>query len=333
MNGRGGRKPRSISIKVRNLSQIISRPDELMPFVGHDPSDRCQAQEGASQRVETDAGSSCKCAQISACSFLWVFSGGGMMLASKQSRFIAFVKQHVAVAPLLPAVRITNVVGFDKIVEVRELVLSEEKLLYFFYGKPSYKIPKKYSVPTKLMGDAAVCFVFDLLSLPELHKVFAFDTGAYYGERYDKYLPNGLQIADFELPAEHQTLLQLVTAFFGDNRNYYNGVAKNDLAIPALDTASEVYAAIIRSSVSEDFDERSCTCELQFDKPISLSTAKLITIIMPGLAYDDPEVKRIVNVELRIKPLVYRFKKAKPEERTEVIYEKLGEYYESCQLF
>jgi hypothetical protein len=163
--------------------------------------------------------------------------------------------------------------------------------------------------------------------------MFAFDTGAYFGERYDNYLPNGLLIADFELPAEHEMLLQLVTAFFGNDRNYYDGVAKDSLSIPALDRASEVYANIIRSSVSEDFDERACTCELQFDEPISLTKSNLITIIMPGVLYDDPEVRRIVSVELEILPVVYRFKRAKPEERTEVIYQKLGEFYEIGQNY
>ena len=252
-------------------------------------------------------------------------------MAETQTRFARFVGRHEAAQPLLPAVRITNVVGFGKALDCRTLKLNDEGLLYFFYGKPSFKISKKHSIPTKILGDAAVCFVLDLSSLPEIHRAFALDTGAYHGKRYDNYLPNGLLLADFELPVGAQSLQQLVRAFFGDNERYYSGHAKADLTLDALDHASEVYANIIRSAVSSGLDERACSCELQFNQPIELLRECLITIIMPGLLYDDPEVKKFVT-EVGIIPILYRFKRASPDERTEVVYEKLGDFYEQRKL-
>jgi hypothetical protein len=252
------------------------------------------------------------------------------MLTKSPNRFAAFIKRHPADQPKLPAVRTTNVVGFGKILDARELRPNEEGLLYFFYGKPSFKIPKRHSVPTRILGDAAVCFVFDLTTLPEIHRIFALDTGAYHGKRYDNYLPNGVLLSDFELPIHPETLQQLVSAFFGSNVNYYEGVAKESLKLDALDRASEVYANIVRSAVSE-LDERACTCELQFKQSILLSTARLVTVIIPSRLWDEAEVKTFFH-DLGVKPILYRFRRAKPEERTEVIYEKLGEYYESCQV-
>lgn len=248
-----------------------------------------------------------------------------------RDRFVKFIRAYSPASPLLPAVQITNVDAFGKIASTGVMNLNESGKLYFFYGKPSYRLPKASSMPTKVLGDAAVCFVFDLSTLPDLHKVYSFDTGGFFAQRYDDYLPTGVAMADFELAPEHQILAQTVAAFFGSNRNYYAGTVKAGLTIPALDRASEVYAGLIRSSVSEHFDERVCTCELQFDRSISVPNVSLLTIVLPDVLYDDLEVQEIL-ARWRIKPVLYKFKRSRPDERTEVIYDKLGDFYQATKM-
>jgi hypothetical protein len=249
-----------------------------------------------------------------------------LMATQNSTRLAKFLGQHTLEAKLLPVVRTATVNAFDAVMDHRLLILNQDNLLHFFYGKPSYKLSNNSDMPSRFLNDAGVCFVFDLKSLPPLHGLFALDTGAFRDKRYDNFLPNGVVLADFELPLEHESLPRLVAAFFGSNENYYEGIARDGLKISPLDRASEAYANIIRSSVIDHLDERACTAEIQLNVPVDIARAKLLTVVLPGRLYEDPEVKNFIDIDLKIRPILYRFRRAKPQERTEVIYQKLGEY-------
>jgi hypothetical protein len=253
------------------------------------------------------------------------------------ARFAQFIENHKATLPILPAVHSTNVNNFGKIIDAGILTLStcpcyNEDILYCFYGKPAYKITRAVEAATRLLGDATVSFVFDLSSLPTPHRSFALDTGASFGHRYDEYLPNGVLMEDFALPVATGSISKFVTAFFGDNKNYFVGRARRDISPAALDRVSESYEAIIQAAVSLNFDDRACTCELQFTEPISMHSARLMTIVVPDRLYDDVEVRKKIKV-LGVKPIIYRFRFATPGERTGVIMEKLGDFYQSRGFF
>lgn len=255
----------------------------------------------------------------------------------RNARFVDFIEGHAPATPVLPLVHTTNVVAFDQIMKSDEISLSfckyyRKDLSYFFYAKPTYKLRRGESLATRLLGDAAICFVLDAHTMPEPLRTFALDTGASFGGRYDDLLPNGVGIEDFELPPTVRACAQLVTAFYGDNRSYYDGIMKSALPTSALDRVSEVISSIGKSVASQAFDERACSCEIQFDVAISLKTCKIETIVMPAVLYSEPEVSEIVSNKWKTKPVVYRFKRSTPEERTEVIFENLGRYYEHEKL-
>ncbi|TCU33145.1 hypothetical protein EV129_117142 [Rhizobium azibense] len=260
----------------------------------------------------------------------------GAQLMANNQRFLNFLDRHQGAAPIMPAVHTTSVTRLGEIINNDEIKLTEcrfykKDLSYFFYGKPAYKLGNHSGAASKQLGDAGVCFVFDLGTLPTIYKSFALDTGACFGKRYDEYLPMGVGIDDFGLPADQAYLAKVVAAFYGGNRSYFVGDGRHDVAPPGLDVASQAYADIARSVVSLQFDDRACTCEIQLDQPVALANARLLTVVMPDKAFDDPEVK-IALGRWDVRPVLYRMKRARPGERTEVIHEKLGDFYELSGL-
>jgi hypothetical protein len=254
------------------------------------------------------------------------------MVTHNATRLATFLSKHRADIRFLPAVRIVTVNAFDHAMGNGFLALNEEGLLHFFYGKPSYKLSNNGKMPNRFIGDAGVCFVFDLTKLPAPSGLFALDTGAFKNKRYDNFLSNGVVLEDFRLPLEYDSLPRLVDAFFGDNEAYYDGNVKANLKVPPMDLASGVYANLISSAVIDQLDERACTAEIQIDEVVEIGGAKLVTAILPGMLYDDPEVRQFFD-RLKLKPILYRFRRAKPEERTEVIYQKLGEFLDAKGYF
>jgi hypothetical protein len=237
---------------------------------------------------------------------------------------------------MLPAVHVTSVTAFGSVLEEGVLNLHQckfykEDLCYFFYGKPAYRIRSGGDAATRILGNAAVCFLFDLSLMPRVHRAFAFDTGAYFGERYDDFLPDGMKMDDFGLPSDCKWLGRLVSTFFGKNEDYYRGEPKPRIAPPALDRASEVYKSVIQCATSAVFDDRACTCEIQFNEPISLEGNGLLAVVIPDQLFDDPEVRGAFE-KWKIKPILYRMHRARSEERSEVIYQKIWDLYEDTGL-
>lgn len=247
-------------------------------------------------------------------------------------RFKKFLGSADRTNPILPAVHTTTVTSFGQILDSGVISLTEckyyhEDLLYFFYGKPAYKISSKNDPPTKIVGDAAVTFVFAINKLPEIHRSFAFDTGACFGSRYDELLPVGVCVEDFELDGDPVTFAQFVATFFGKNRDYYVGEPRVKPFPSPLDVVSNAVRDITSSVSSNGFDERACTCEIQFKNEVQIHASEVITVILPDILFDDAEV-RIALKKWNVKPILYRMKRAIPSERTEVIAERLGDFYE-----
>ncbi len=136
---------------------------------------------------------------------------------------------------------------------------------------------------------------------------------------------------DFRLPNDCEWPAKLVAAFFGKNNNYFVGQPKKDVNLSALDRASEIYRSMMQTVVSVNFDDRACTCELQFNTSISIETARLLTIVMPDRLCEEPEVKEKLKL-WNVMPLPYRMRRSTPGGWTEVIIERLGDYYKANGL-
>ena len=250
--------------------------------------------------------------------------------------FREFVRGHKPALPIMPAVHIARGVKINEIFATNKLRLNlaknyNEELVYLFYGKSSYRLKSDANSVSLLIGDAAVCFVLNVNKLPDAHRVFALDTGASFRNRYDGYFSGGgVSIDDFKLDSSDNSAAKLVSAFFGNNKNYFGGNAKPNIRIAGLDIISDVYRVIATAGVSGSFDERARTCELQYGVDIEINNNSLYTIIMPDRLSGDNRCK--AKDEWGVSPITYMFRGGKPGDRTEIVFEKLGEYYAQKSL-
>ena len=252
-------------------------------------------------------------------------------MISANSIFRQFIENHEPAMPLLPAVHTTWGAKVITILATNRLMLKpcdnyKMDLVYLFYGKPVYKLVRDGNPTTIVRSDAAVCFVLNTDKLPKAHRIFALDTGAWFKNRYNEFLGGQLSINDFEMETDCNSAAKLVTAFFGQNQEYVLGRSKSEITIRGLDVVSDTYKAIASAAASGNFDERACTCELQYAVELELDEASVRTVIMPDIFSGDELVQNTLD-EWNIKPITYEWVRAKPEERTIEIYAKLREYY------
>jgi hypothetical protein len=111
-------------------------------------------------------------------------------------------------------------------------------------------------------------------------------------------------------------------------RKYVNGDVESDIRISGVDVVSDAYRGILTAPVSNSFDERACTCELQYDAELEINRESVHSIVIPDRMYGEKPVQAKMK-EWGVMPIIYRFRRAKPEDRTEVIFEKLGDYYKT----
>jgi hypothetical protein len=94
---------------------------------------------------------------------------------------------------------------------------------------------------------------------------------------------------------------------------------------------SDAYKAIATTVVSTEFDERACTCELQYAVEIELNKDSVRCIVMPHIMGGERWVQEKMS-EWGVQPILYRFVRAESGERTAVIFEKLIAYYKTNGL-
>jgi hypothetical protein len=257
--------------------------------------------------------------------------------------FSQFVDFHAPAAQQLPAIHITPVSHFAGILSTRKLEVTPckfvgKRICYYFYGKPSYEvIPRSHvksqpPVKSKRLADAAVCICLKLGAISaHLEAIHAFDTGGYFKNRYDKYLARGLTIADFKLGNDLSKPAKYVTAFFDDNKGYYEGNIKNGINVRPLDVVSQTIIDMVDARLSPDFDERVASVELQVNQAIDLVAGIVDAIVAPSTLRYDPRFTDACS-DWGVPPIYYRFKRATPQSRTDVIYERLGQDLEARKL-
>jgi hypothetical protein len=246
--------------------------------------------------------------------------------------FRDFVAGASPAAPTLPLVHLTYMRNLPELIAKNSIPATDcdvykTNLCYFFYGKPAYQT--KGDRASKLLPEAAVCLVLRTELLPEPRRVYPFDTGAFIEGRYGSYMPEKAELVDFELEPARESAARLVSLFYGNNQNYFRGEVATTKQLSALDYAAHTYRSLAASETSTDFDERCCTCELQFERDIPLGDGVLESIALPDRAYEDPALRKHCDEVWRIKPILYRLMRTSIKARTNVIFEKIGDYFDN----
>lgn len=168
---------------------------------------------------------------------------------------------------------------------------TDENLSYFFHGRPSYR--KAYDKPK----DWQLPFVLLLQNtcLVNMRRIFPFDSGALFADRFPKYLSN-FKPEGYELSSQGNVAIDLlIDIFFGSDSAYLHGKAKpvdevkqrRKLGISHSEIEA-LCAMYTRDQVTAD--DRSLTIEIQSDADVSIKD-HLIGIVMPRPYFDDKRLK------------------------------------------
>lgn len=247
-------------------------------------------------------------------------------------RFQKYIDGGVRVDPALPLVHVATLSDLPSILHSNSIVAStckvfKERLAYFFYGKPSYVIRKGDEHASKLVPDAAVCFVLRTARLPAPVRVFPFDSGAAHDNRFAKHFPRGYASDDFQMAPSVESTQKFVGAFYGSNRKYFRGEITQQQRIAALDISSQTYVNIVSTPISNDFDGRCDSCEWQFACDIPLTADVVEAVVLPDAVLDDEEIRTHCRDIWRVEPISYFFRMTHLASRTDILYDRVGEHY------
>lgn len=221
---------------------------------------------------------------------------------------LSFVEHHHP-QPYLPLMHITKADTFAKYLskneklEPRACPVFGEPLLYFFYGRPAYKIDNE----NKIITDEylfPVCFIIDSSIVNNVKRIYPFDTGAFFKELYNEHF-NPLddkfdnskkrqECDSYCLGNSMETPAKFVSAFFGSNERYIVGAYKKDLEFDYFTTTIHKYYSLLCETGKPNADDRKYSIEIQLEEEIQLPN-NLIAVILPSKANDKPEVQTLLK--------------------------------------
>lgn len=197
-----------------------------------------------------------------------------------KSRFQKFVESHDATDERLPFIHITNGYNFDRIslgdvLKPSGCKVFSEDLLYFFYGRPSYKT--KQTLNARLAFDWPVIFVFDYKKIDRLiRSAFPFDSGAFVSGRYKYFFDDGSDVEDFRFTRGNHNVTKVVSAFYRSNHEYFCGSSSKNIEIPLDEFEAAGVHELVRVPNHPDaphhlkYDERSSSIEVILKQSIPI---------------------------------------------------------------
>lgn len=181
----------------------------------------------------------------------------------------------------------TNAIRFRAMADsgeckVRRCGVFDEDLLYFFYGRPAYRME---DVPMAKAASQPVVLLFDPLLVDSGKRLYPFDSGAFHDNRLDRWMDPEMELPAFALKCGSEGATRFVAAFFESNDNYLRTQVRKDLKqyggefeVSAL---VRLFVAAADCNPDQPADDRRMALELQFDKTVSLRSAALMGVIYP----------------------------------------------------
>lgn len=178
----------------------------------------------------------------------------------------------------------------------------DTNLLYFFYGKPAYRVSAKYSDSSSSYILAPCCFIINPTTIKPLH-IFPFDTGAFAGDRYDEITKLQTQMSAYELSNCINDIPKFICMFYENNANYMEGI--DSIAPEYITTiAAQALTNLFRSSGFLKYDDRARTVEVSTSENIRISDV-VEAIIVPKPFLRNKAFVEFINTHKEIKVLKY----------------------------
>lgn len=196
-----------------------------------------------------------------------------------------FFSVATSVQPTLPVVHTTTALAFRDMAEAGEMtpqpcdVFVGEDLLYFFYGKPSYRLFADHD--SALTAEAPIALILSPNIAANAARLFPFDSGGF--DRYKAFMPRQFKLTNFQLDVPECPPNRIVGAFFSSNRSYFDGEARADALIEADQFEAESLYEILRFKGKGALDDRAWSIEIQVQKSIPLNGSTVLAVVMPSV--------------------------------------------------
>jgi hypothetical protein len=163
----------------------------------------------------------------------------------------------------------------------------QESLLYFFYGKPSFRAGADTQA-TSMLEYYPFVFVFSANAVEQARRLMPFDSGALAHGMYKEFIHPKLGPANFEIPPPVENLTDVVHHFFGTNLNYFFGRTANVPTPRSTQFELSSLARMIHASGVSSTDNRRISCEIQVDRAVALDRNGTLGVIAPSVFADEP---------------------------------------------
>lgn len=199
---------------------------------------------------------------------------------------------------ILPLVHSTKSYNIEDLVNSKSISPSfckryQEDLLYFFYGRPSYKYNKKED--TSELWELPTCFIFDTIGQKAPQRTIPFDSGAYIDKRYPSYLQS-IPITEFECD-QQDAPQRIISAVFGSLESYIRGQPKSETALKSefqlgpLDPEVLAIRKLADDDTPTDFDDRRMAIEIHLNESVDFSITPPSAVILPTAYLKEPKIR------------------------------------------
>ncbi len=193
--------------------------------------------------------------------------------------------------------RLSEIQDDNRLEPAEDKYFKGERLLYFFYGRPSYRVNSQVQ-NTRVSAFAPICFVFKKNFRCPTKRIYPFDTGAFFAGRMKTKIHPNFELDDFLLDAETVSAQSVVSKFYNSNEDYLDCRPSDNLKIDDLVTKRlhrvESYYQLIRDVGNDGSDERIHSIELQVENNIELR-GNLLAVVVPARFFTDEQISEMIT--------------------------------------
>lgn len=212
-------------------------------------------------------------------------------------------------------------------IEKRKCNVFDEELVYFFYGKPAYRMPD-LEANTRDSSRFPVCFVVTDLEDSEIRRVFPFDTGAMAYGIYADVCGPAVNPMNFEIGTDKNAISLFLGYLYASEKDYFLAQPQKAMKdIGALSFELQQIMSFILHYGASKWDSRAHTVEVQQDEEVNILSAPIEAIILPDSFLNDPRVADFLYNH-DIIAIDYSVHKSNPSNATEVLFDNAKKYLE-----
>lgn len=221
-------------------------------------------------------------------------------------RVRAFTSRFDPQHPSLPLTHIAPMYAFRAIIGGNSIQPQHcdtlgEDLSYLFYGRPAFRA--KRETGPKLKWSVPVLFILDPAKTYSIKRVVPFDSGAFKKGFYGNVFSDRSKLDHFLLEPSLESAQRIVTAFYGSNKQYYQGQSEKSVDLTDFDfelqglnylAQQPGLQATSRATAEKLPDERASAVEIQIDEPIDIPSS-LISLIVPETLLPNAHFQKAVK--------------------------------------